>query len=101
MSRVSHTPGPWRIKRWSGKEAQVIGTVPIASGPQKGELPFISLPASNADACLIAAAPDMLEALEECKRQLEYLDGRSPSGTTPATLLRVRAAIAKAKGGAS
>ena len=41
---------------------------------------------------------DLLEALENARLQLEYMDARSPSGTTPAIIARIDAAIAKAKG---
>jgi hypothetical protein len=39
----------------------------------------------------------MLAALHEARLQLEYMDERSPSGTTPAALARVNDAIAKAE----
>jgi hypothetical protein len=35
----------------------------------------------------------MREALEEARRQLEYLDGRFPTGTTPAVIARIEAAL--------
>jgi hypothetical protein len=37
----------------------------------------------------------VIELLEEVRNQLEYMDERSPSGTTPAVLVRVNAMIAE------
>jgi hypothetical protein len=38
----------------------------------------------------------LVEALDEARRQLEYMDERSPSGTTPAVLARINALLARA-----
>jgi hypothetical protein len=40
---------------------------------------------------LIASWRERGEALEEARLQLEYLDGRWPTGTTPAILARIAA----------
>jgi hypothetical protein len=51
------------------------------------------------DARLIAAAPDLLAALQEADLQIEYLhDKFQPTSTGVAVLTRIRAAIAKATG---
>jgi hypothetical protein len=48
---------------------------------------------------VIRAAPDMLEALEEALLQIEYRHQKfQATGTGEATMVRIRAAIAKAKG---
>lgn len=79
-----HTPGPWR---------NVIGyddsnTVIAGEGYNLECVALIkSRPSCQADACLIAAAPDLLEALEELVEGDE-IDSCS----------RASAAIAKAKG---
>lgn len=39
------------------------------------------------------------EALEEAKLQLEYLDKRHPTGTTPAVIGRIEAALSEAQAG--
>jgi hypothetical protein len=53
----------------------------------------------EANARLIAAAPDMLETLKETVLQLQYLaDKFGETGTGAAVLARVQAAIAKAEG---
>jgi hypothetical protein len=73
-----HTPGPWRIGALESGQAAVDG----ASGAEVTG--WVSIP----DAHLIAAAPDMLAALELLLPYLE--DCRMDS--------EARAAIAKAKG---
>ena len=44
-----------------------------------------------------ASQAELVEALEEARRQLEYIDERSPSGTTPAVLARINAALTKVR----
>jgi hypothetical protein len=43
-------------------------------------------------------APALVEALQEAKLQLEYMDERSPSGTTPTVLARIHAVLSTALG---
>ena len=86
-----HTPGPWRD---GGPSA--IGGWPVV-GTGRGRIicymryahPIDSTTAANAQ--LIAAAPDMLEALEMAR------DARSPGEKICASAMRGRA-IAKAEG---
>ncbi|EOK5389641.1 hypothetical protein ACM6SQ_004690 [Pseudomonas aeruginosa] len=87
MSKQSYTPGPWDY--WSGYnpvdelEAQITtedGDIVIASYNRQ-------IPEGEANAKLLAAAPDLLEALValvECEQ------------TTPELWEAARAAIAKA-----
>lgn len=74
-----HTPGPWHAMGWNVYDKDDM----IADAG------FVSEVKSDANARLIAAAPDMLEALESIE------DMRSMQG---ADRYRVKAAIAKAKG---
>lgn len=67
MSETKHTPGPWRVMTYSSPE--------VVSGPDDG-YKLVAMPTSLnldqqvqargrlADAHLISAAPEMLEALE-------------------------------------
>lgn len=63
---MKHTSGPWRIVKglWGTSEgwpiAQVGDGIKIASGPMHSD----SVGAAEDDARLIAAAPEMLEALK-------------------------------------
>ena len=82
-----HTPGPWStIGKWV---YDVENPSPIAQCLRPyGE------GAANANARLIAAAPEMLEALELVVQAHEWWSG----GFSPELMDPVRAAIAKAKG---
>jgi hypothetical protein len=90
---MKHTPGPWE---------RSAGTEILADGPE-GELISIALMnvrVSNweANARLIAAAPDLLAA---CKAELEVYDAMDQTTFRPKTLARIaglRAAIVKACG---
>jgi hypothetical protein len=102
MAQSAHTPGPWATKLHP-TQISVYGPGDIcvlstswhgsirASYPLKDE--------SIANAKLAAAAPELLEALQECVLQLEYLaDKFGPTGTGAAVLARVDAVINKATG---
>lgn len=91
-----HTPGPWRVMGGSGTD--------VAAGPQ-GYLAYVStgggrgrsLDEARANARLIAAAPDLLDACEKARdfgSQGDTHEGLSVSEF-------IRAAIAKARGAES
>jgi hypothetical protein len=107
MSGRKHTPGPWFLRLSDN------GTPLIEFGPvwAKGSLSYriCAMPAeimqplnSYANARLIAAAPDLLDALE---RLLEFVEAHTATGEVipshTVEHVRSRAAIAKAKGGAA
>ncbi|MDC3857729.1 hypothetical protein [Pseudomonas aeruginosa] len=90
MSKQSYTPGPWDY--WSGYnpvdelEAQITtedGDIVIASYNRQ-------IPEGEANAKLLAAAPDLLEALQACIQQITALC------STDDVPDQARAAIAKA-----
>lgn len=90
MSKQSYTPGPWDY--WSGYnpvdelEAQITtedGDIVIASYNRQ-------IPEGEANAKLLAAAPDLLEALQVCIQQITAL---CSADDVPD---QARAAIAKA-----
>lgn len=92
-SGTSHTPGPWA--QTYSKNPQIVGTVSgkdIASTSARN----VPLAQSEANARLIAAAPEMLEALQTLVESLTWEEKRS--GTTYSGLEDARAAIAKATG---
>jgi hypothetical protein len=96
MSDVKHTPGPWGIEQtenhnWIGPLRNKSHKVwEIVCSTERGPLKPDALERSDANAHLIAAAPDLLEA---CKAALwagiKDIDGEPDL---------VRAAIAKAEG---
>lgn len=90
MEAPKHTGGEWEVSfeapRWIIQAAGVIGKKAIA---------FLvgDYMACGANARLIAAAPDLLAALEGCLPQLELGNGEA------AHIKAARAAIARATGG--
>lgn len=96
--QTAHTPGPWKLlpNHDGGRSsARVVlesnENHPIASVVQEVANPVVRLQ-DMANARLIAAAPELLAALELACTQL---DPHSEA------IRQARAAIAKAKGGAS
>lgn len=94
---VKHTPGPWNV---SGSHI-----VSVKTGVQLAEVfspcgydPKNQKEAANAR--LIAAAPDLLAALEQC---LVIVDAhrRISGGDGDMAAMNARAALARAKGGAA
>ena len=98
---TGHTPGPWEVllhrfeaKRPFYKVAAGDEVVTVADVPQHPLDPWNA----EANARLIASAPEMLEALDACLSELE--DWNFGHESSEGQLL-ARAAIAKAEGGAS
>jgi hypothetical protein len=89
---MSHTPGPWRIEH--------DHDITIYSG----DVPLVHTmgdEASEANARLIAATPDLLEALKDIVEDLEARWDMSDRRTNPGIVSCVekgRHAIAKAEG---
>lgn len=100
-----HTPGPWEFEEISDAgdergEGFIIGGnlggLVGAALPWPTELDSGDFSRVEANARLIAAAPDLLEAL---KKAVEYLRPRVPGGKRGVVLLpELEAAIAKAEG---
>lgn len=88
-----HTPGPWTVVNWGTKSKIIHGLLCIATtGNQQ------TSSETDADARLIAAAPELLEALHRVVGELVYMDEKLPYSNANAALDIVRAAIAKAEG---
>jgi len=102
----THTPGPWVTKHRKGDGAychtevysDLHGGIATCDWTPENLGNGVTGTYREANARLIAAAPDLLAALQDAELQLEYMDLRSPSGTTPTILTRIRTAIARAKG---
>lgn len=100
MTQV-HTPGPWAIE----KPFQEIGLYVTAANPRRTN-PLIcylsELPGKDeaqANARLIAAAPQLLEALEAAVQIIEQLIPEpSARGVAGVVLFQLQAAIASARG---
>lgn len=81
MSETKHTPGPWfnwdeDVMDWIHEPSKLLANYP--------------------DACLIAAAPELLRALEEMRRVYGNCDGLTEADKIVHEAARL--AIAKAKG---
>lgn len=116
MTDKAHTPGPWdhccdsspRVKHM--KTACVVadrgGSIDLGNGVRQSTSVKVARGIANwKDACLIAAAPDLLAA---CKAAYES-SRLEPVGendrdcwlVSPEAIEQLRSALAKAKGGAS
>lgn len=89
-----YTPGPWRIGKCYGS---VVADFPVPGIRGSDETEsygghLVAESISTQNRALIAAAPDLLEALVEMVEWLEQGDHEGPMHT------RARAAIAKATG---
>lgn len=94
---MSHTPGPWTIEEYGDEDAPSL-VIHKDSGTR---VCFMATPGSHgdparieADAHLIAAAPDMYEAIEQALDDMG-VEGRCDCGQAKEML---RAALAKATG---
>ncbi len=92
---TQHTPGPWVATGFEGIVVNASDGLTLALAPgQPGNLPQM-----KANAALIAAAPDMLAALEAIMGESSRDDD---DHDVIATIQGIcRAIIAKAKGGAA
>lgn len=86
-----HTPGPWRVKTYPGtlQYAKVFGPPHPIDG---GDYAPLCETSNEADAQLIAKAPELLEALRDLLKFSETWQGSSVE------IVKARAAIAKAEG---
>lgn len=91
---MKHTPGPWIVD----PDMRGLGNLPVA-----GVRSFDGISIANcgtdghANARLIAAAPDLLAALQQMMREYECLRFEQPE-RWPDAATAARAAIAKATG---
>jgi hypothetical protein len=90
---MSHTPGPWKVSRrfdvYQDTKKPGVGGTFVASTKGISELPESINQVCDADAKLIAAAPELLAALES------IVDAER---LTAEGFKQARAAIRKAKG---
>lgn len=90
-----HTLGPWQYRRSSTSSTDYYEIMPAGElgGWKDGRYLSVSGAIDEHDARLIAAAPELLEALKTCLVLMDYV------GTwTVEDLNTARAAIAKAEG---
>ena len=100
MNNTQHTPGPWKVNANVGKRGE-IGVVAdaapcvIAHGMSEKHWPEIA----QANAQLIAAAPELLNALEAVLYAADTMAAHAiVTGRFDAMRDKARQAIAKARG---
>lgn len=97
MNAAKHTPGPWTIREHPNSGAGVYIEPGIGEVYGAGRIPA-------ANARLIAAAPELLEAMNaaldalSCEGDYEHLSRRSSGEQIDAAHSLLFAAIAKAEG---
>ena len=95
MSEVKHTPGPWEVECVMCDEVNGEAYEVHADG---GAI-SIAAPPSEADAYLIAAAPDLLAAAVSTLARIDQLQAQlGKEGFTDAMADTLRSAVAKATG---
>ena len=103
MAKGKHTPGPWKVIAWEDDSDHSPFCV-VAAGKDSTTVRLIADDIFQvADANLIAATPDLLEACEKVLRDVEYMEAHDDGwwwtdSVMGETIDQVKAAIAKAKG---
>jgi hypothetical protein len=91
----AHTPGPWRIhENPTGGASVETESVSIADVKARGGVPFPTQEHCLANARLIAAAPDLLDALNE----LLGFACTTPGAPAHSSMEKARTALKKARG---
>lgn len=109
--KAQHTPGPWVIKHGASDNTGIYKAYPdggavtpckIAEVLHHGEGAFDNVPPSyedSANAHLIAASPELLEAVMLCVEHFAvYADEGDENACLGQVIINARSAIAKAKG---
>lgn len=93
-----HTPGPWKLNAGRCIET-TSGTFFLSYGSDRYGNPNFREPVElDANARLVAAAPELLAALREVTRCLGWHAQQHPVGKNCIAVSQARAAIAKATG---
>jgi len=92
---TNHTPGPWVIRKAKENGACSV----VSESKDLAGFTFIAAltPSDEANARLIAAAPELLESLRELVEWSDDMEANYPYDITP-MLAKARAAIKKATG---
>ena len=93
LNRINqgHTPGPWNMSKY-GNDYEEYG-VYSETAPKSSDIASIK---GKANAALIAAAPDLLEALLEIDTAADYCRGNDRDILTSSSWVKVKNAISKA-----
>lgn len=96
----THTPGPWELHSWGDASFEVLASETTVCNVPGFDDDTADAGRAEADARLIAAAPELLEALIAAKGTIEYLLANSDNGPAENCIEILAAAIAKAEGAA-
>lgn len=97
MSETKFTPGPWKWQK-AGEDDQPYLAPDILLVAYDGGGPDGVDPSDAANAHLIAAAPELYDALEAALAQWDDTCGRILDASNPHWSNTARAALAKARG---
>lgn len=94
-----HTKGPWEIERYSDGLLQIVGDLKVIDDDEENVTTVVEAISygSEANAKLIAAAPELLEALE-IAYSMAGLFNRDSDDVWVSAKNKIEAAIAKARG---
>lgn len=109
---MTHTPGPWQVSRfvdkpqykyadklqreqWSLDERFIVRGPGLVGSPECNPVAKV-VTCNDADVCLIASAPNLLEALKRVRDRL--VKGHGAASFASAEFEWLEAAIAKAEG---
>lgn len=103
MAETKFTPGPWEFSKGADGENRIYAGVIPGAGLTRAvfDVADVWLPDHGdreANGNLIAAAPELYEALIDAERMLDA-DIMSVADEQDAVLAKVRAALLKARGG--
>lgn len=91
---MTHSQGPWEATGWNNLTVNTAaGNTIVAIAGGDGNNMGVPKEEMQANARLIAASPEMLEALELMLGTFEY-----PSNTSNPAVVAAKAAVSKAKG---
>lgn len=88
---AAHSPGPWRVQYGSAKYNRITG---VEHDDTVAKVPVLGGPTGDANAELIAAAPDLLDACLQLINETDAGDQMEVGGA----VIAARAAIAKVRG---
>jgi hypothetical protein len=78
---TQHTPGPWNFLKADNKKNSPWVIRGSAAETLMGDMPYLEVvPENEADWHLIAAAPELLEALKDCLEWMEDLRASGDAG---------------------
>jgi hypothetical protein len=95
---MGHTPGPWTLHGWADNDYEITAALDTVCNVPGFDDDTVDADRAEANARLIAAAPELLAALreiaDECNRRLR----KGEDSGDRLTLQLCKAAIAKAEG---